>query len=274
VYADCGHGEEPTPSSWAARAKRAVDKGYGAIKFDIDRIDPERFGEPFHVARHGRQRWTQGQPHRLCTGEIDLIVSLVTGVRDAIGPSIDLALDCHWSYSPRDAISLARELEPFRLMWLEDPTPPDNVPALKRVTDASPVPICSGENHYTRHGFREMLTSQAVDIVQPDIPKAGGLLEAKKIADLADIYYVPLAAHNVSSPIGTLAACHACASMRNFAILEFHGQDVAWWDELFIGHHPMIEEGAIRLPESPGLGVELNEAVAREHLSPRSAFFE
>lgn len=273
VYADCGHGDAPTPSSWASRARAAVAGGFGAIKFDIDRIDPERFGESFHVARARQARWSQAQPHRLSNEEQDLIVGLVAAVREAIGPSIDLALDCHWSYSPRDAISLARELEPFRLMWLEDPTPPDNVSALKRVTDASPVPICSGENHYTRHGFREMLTSQAVDIVQPDIPKAGGLLEAKKIADLADVYYIPVAAHNVSSPIGTLAACHACASMHNFTVLEFHGQDVDWWDDLFVGGHPMIERGHIRLPDRPGLGIELNEEIARQHLSSGSSFF-
>jgi galactonate dehydratase len=118
-----------------------------------------------------------------------------------------------------------------------------------------------------------MLTTQAVDIAQPDIPRAGGLLEAKKIADLADTYYIPVAAHNVSSPVGTLAACHACASMRNFAILEFHGQDVEWWDDLFIGRHPMIEDGYIALPDGPGLGIELNEAVARNHLSSSSSLF-
>ena len=274
IYADCGHGEEPTPASWATRARQAVAQGFGAIKFDIDRIDPRRFGAAYHVsATTMRHRGWQGQPHHLGNEELDLIVSLVGAVRAQIGAGVDLALDCHWSYGPRDAITLAQALEPFRLMWLEDPTPPDNVEALKRVTDSSPVPICSGENHYTRHGFREMITSQAVDIVQPDIPKAGGLLEAKKIADLADIYYIPFAAHNVSSPVGTLAACHACASMRNFAVLEFHGQDVSWWDDVFIGEHPMIEGGYITLPDSAGLGIELNEDVARAHLAEGSSFF-
>jgi L-alanine-DL-glutamate epimerase-like enolase superfamily enzyme len=274
VYADCGHGDEPTPQSWAARAEEAVSKGFRAIKFDIDRIDPARFGEPFHIGRSARARWSQGMPHRLAWGEVDLIIRLVGAVRDSIGPSVDLALDCHWSYSPRDAITLAKELEPFRLMWLEDPTPPDNVGALKRVTDASPVPICSGENHYTRHGMREMITSRAVDVIQPDIPKAGGLLESKKIADLADIFYIPVAAHNVSSPIATIAACHACASMHNFSVLEFHGQDVSWWDDLFVGDHPLIQDGHIQLPDGPGLGIDLNEDVARAHLASSSSFFE
>ncbi len=158
-------------------------------------------------------------------------------------------------------------------MWLEDPTPPENVEALKRVTDASPVPICTGENHYTRHGIRPLITEQAVDIVQPDIPKMGGLLEAKKVADLADIYYIPVAAHNVCSPIGTVAACHTCASMRNFSVLEFHGQDVEWWNEMLSGSGALIEDGYITLPDGPGLGVELNEALASAHLCEDSTFF-
>jgi L-alanine-DL-glutamate epimerase-like enolase superfamily enzyme len=182
-------------------------------------------------------------------------------------------VDCHWNYNTRDVITLARELESFKLMWLEDPTPPDNIEALKRVTDNSPVPICCGENHYTRHGLREMITTQAVDILQPDVPRVGGLLEAKKVADLADIYYIPFAAHNVSSPIATLAAAHVCASIRNFMIMEFHGQDVDWWDDLVVGD-PLIRDGYITLPDKPGLGLTLNDDVARAHVRPDSTFFE
>jgi L-alanine-DL-glutamate epimerase-like enolase superfamily enzyme len=272
IYADCGHGDEPTPASWAERARGAVAKGFTAIKFDVDNILPERFADPYHVGV-GRG-WLQGQQQPVSRAEMDLIVSLVGAVREAIGPAVDLAVDCHWNYNTRDVITLAHELAPFRLMWLEDPTPPDNIPALKRVTDNSPVPICCGENHQTRYGLREMIVTQAVDIVQPDVPRVGGLLEAKKVADLADIYYIPLAAHNVSSPIATMAACHACASMRNFAIMEFHGQDVSWWDDLVVGGGPLIRDGYITLPETPGLGIALNEEMARVHLREDSTFFE
>lgn len=272
VYADCGHGEAPTPAAWAERARRAVERGFRAIKFDIDNVDPARFAPPYHVGV-GRKGWLQGQQQPISNQEMDHILALVAAVREAIGPHVDLALDCHWNYNTRDVITLARQLEPFRLMWLEDPTPPDNVEALKRVTDASPVPICTGENHYTRHGLRPLITAQAADILQPDIPKMGGLLEAKKVADLADLYYMPVAAHNVCSPVGTLAACHACAGMRNFTVLEFHGQDVPWWGDLVEGG-PLIVDGAIALPSAPGLGVTLNEDVARAHLAEGSRFFE
>ena len=154
-----------------------------------------------------------------------------------------------------------------------DPTPPDNVEALKRVTDASPVPICSGENHYTQQGLRSLVTSQAVDIVQPDIPKVGGLLEATKIGHLADLFYMQCAAHNVSSPIATVAAAHACASMRNFSIMEFHSQDVPWWRELVVEGDELLVDGYLRIPDRPGLGVRLNEEVAVSHLSPGATLF-
>jgi L-alanine-DL-glutamate epimerase-like enolase superfamily enzyme len=269
VYADCGHGAAPSPQAWAERALEAVERGFTAIKFDIDNVCPDQYCDRYHVNPGG---WLAGQQVPLSNRELDHMLALLCAVRDAVGPHIDLAADCHWNYNTRDVIKMARALEPLRLVWLEDPTPPDNIEALKRVTDNSPVPICSGENHYTRHGLREMITTQAVDVLQPDIPKVGGLLEAKKIADMADIYYMPVAAHNVCSPIGTMAACHACASMRNFSVLEFHAQDVLWWDSLVDGG-PMIENGYITLPDKPGLGLELNEDVARAHLAATSSFF-
>jgi L-alanine-DL-glutamate epimerase-like enolase superfamily enzyme len=270
VYADCGHGAVPEPGAWAERAIEGVSRGFSAIKFDIDNVCPEQFIDRYHVNSSG---WLACQQAPLSNRELDLMLALLCAVRDAVGPHIDIAVDCHWNYNTRDVIRMAQAFAPLRLCWLEDPTPPDNVEALKRVTDNSPVPICSGENHYTRHGLREMITTQAVDVLQPDIPKVGGLLEAKKIADMADIYYMPLAAHNVCSPIGTMAACHACASMRNFSVIEFHAQDILWWDDLVDGG-PVIENGYITLPEKPGLGLELNEDVAQAHLSRFSSFFE
>ena len=272
LYADCGRGDAPTPSAWRERARAAVDRGFRAIKFDIDNVDPARFAEPGHVTA-GEPGWLTGQQRPLSAREIDLVVELVGAVRDEVGSQIDLALDCHWNYNVRDAIALANALATFRLLWLEDPTPPDNVEALKRVTDASPVPICSGENHYTQQGLRSLVTSQAVDIVQPDIPKVGGLLEATKIGHLADLFYMQCAAHNVSSPIATVAAAHACASMRNFSIMEFHSQDVPWWRELVVEGDELLVDGYLRIPDRPGLGVRLNEEVAVSHLSPGATLF-
>jgi L-alanine-DL-glutamate epimerase-like enolase superfamily enzyme len=105
--------------------------------------------------------------------------------------------------------------------------------------------------------------------------KTGGLLETKRIADLASLYEVPVAPHNISSPLGTMASCQVCATMPNFMVLEFHGQDVPFWGDLITGvPKPLIQNGEIRIPESPGLGVELNEGVAREFSKPGEGFFD
>ncbi|HEX5498477.1 MAG TPA: enolase C-terminal domain-like protein, partial [Thermomicrobiales bacterium] len=113
---------------------------------------------------------------------------------------------------------------------------------------------------------------QAVEIIAPDIPKMGGLLEAKRVADMADVYYMPVAPHNVASPIGTVAAAHLCAAMANFLVIEFHAHDVPWWGDLVDGEPP-IRDGFIHLGGAPGHGLTLNEDVARAHLKPGSSFF-
>lgn len=269
IYADCGHGNEPTPESWGERAKATVARGFTAIKFDID--NPKSFVDPYYISKSG---WFEGNAKPVSNVELDLMTSLLGGVREAIGYEIDLAVDCHWSYTPRDAIRMAEAFAPLRLYWLEDPTPPDNIEALKKVTDRSPVPICSGENHYTRHGMRNMIITQAVDILQPDVPKMGGLLEAKKVSDIAELYYIPIAMHNVCSPIGTMACCHVAAAIHNFTLLEFHAIDVEWWDNLLLGQGSLIQDGYISLRDNPGLGIEVNEDVARAHLAKGSTFFE
>jgi len=272
IYLDTGGGGKPEVEAWIKQAKRGLGLGFTALKFDTPFPPEAREPSAGDKRKQSVSRFVRGEK-RLRYKTIDLIVKLMGAVREAVGPDTDLALDCHWSYPARDAITLARELEPVRLMWLEDPTPPDNIEALKRVTDSSPVPICSGENLYTRHGFRTMITTQAVDIIQPDIPKVGGLLEAKKIADLADIYYTPMAVHNVSSPVATIAACHVCTTIKNFQIMEFHCSDVAWWNDVVVTDAPIIEDGFVTPPDRPGLGYELNEEVARAHLVKGGSWF-
>ena len=149
-------------------------------------------------------------------------------VRDELGPDIDFGVEAHWKYDVRDAIQMAKAIEPVKPMWLEDPVPPGNPEAMARVTHAVDVPICTGENLYTRDGFRRLIELQGCDIVHLDIPKSGGLLEAKRIHDLADNYYIATAAHNPASPVGTIASCHAAASMRDFRVHEL-ARYIDWW---------------------------------------------
>ena len=129
------------------------------------------------------------------------------------------------------------------------------------------VPVCTGENLYAREGFRRLIELNGCDIIHIDIPKSGGLLESKRIHDMADNYYIPTAAHNPASPVGTIASAHAAASMRNFRIHEL-AKYIDWWQDLVIHDGPIIEKGYHVIRDKPGLGIELNPDVAKAHLAP------
>jgi L-alanine-DL-glutamate epimerase-like enolase superfamily enzyme len=206
---------------------------------------------------------------------IDHMVSSIGAVHDAVGSDTDIAVDCHWRYNAGDVVKVARELEPFRLLWLEDPVPPNNTAALKEVSLKVRVPIATGENLFLFEGFQEIIAQHALSVVTPDLQKVGGLSVAQDIAQFADIHSMPVAPHNISSPLGTLAAAHFCASVPNFLALEFHASEVPFWDDLVVGlPKPLIQGGFIKVPENPGLGITLNEEVARRYARPREPFFE
>ena len=251
IYADCHAGETDEPESWAEKAKSIRDLGYTALKFDID--TPEHWNADFNRC--------------LSNTEISTQAEKVAAVRDAVGDNVDIAIDCHWKYSPRDALKLADALQEYALLWLEDPIPPGNVDAMRKVTARSPVPICTGENLYLKYGFKELIENQATDIVSPDIPKVGGISEFKRIAEMADTYFMPVAPHNVSSPVATMAGVHACASISNFLVLEVHHLGrVPWWGDLVRGEKPLIKDGYMTVTEKPGLGLELDEKEVSKHL--------
>ncbi len=169
------------------------------------------------------------------------IVHGMETVRETLGPDTDFAVECHWRYDTQDVIRLARELEPVKPMWLEDPVPPDNIEAMQRVTQSIAIPVCTGENLYGRQGFRKLIEMQACSGVHIDVPKSGGLSESKKISDLADLYYIWTACHNPASPVGTIASCHAASAMREFRIHEL-AKWVDWWPDLVIREGPFWGE--------------------------------
>jgi L-alanine-DL-glutamate epimerase-like enolase superfamily enzyme len=136
------------------------------------------------------------------------------------------------------------------------------------VTESTSTPILAGENVTRVEGFVPFLTQQAIDLVAPDIQKCGGLLELRKIAALADAFDVPVAPHNISSPVGTMASVHVCATVPGAFALEWHAREVDWWDDLHTGSDPLIEDGVIAVPEEPGLGIDLDYDVVSEHLAP------
>lgn len=270
IYADCHAGATPDPESYAEKARNVVAAGFTALKFDLDTPNP--YTLDITDDPHPRRRWFEPFNRVIGSEELRWMVDVVRAVRAAVGPSIMVGMDAHWKFGVNDAIRLAQALEPFDLLWLEDPVPPENIEAQRHVTHSTRTPICTGENLYRGQGFRELIEKQAARIIAPDIPKMGGLLEAKKVADHADLYYIPLAPHNVASPIGTVAAGHVCAAMKNFLVMEFHAADVPWWGDLTDGGGAIVD-GFIHLTDAPGHGLTLNEDVARAHLKPGSSFF-
>ncbi|ABG03521.1 Mandelate racemase/muconate lactonizing enzyme-like protein [Rubrobacter xylanophilus DSM 9941] len=266
LYADCNAGtvdaaahhiegglfEEGSNEEYIAVAREAVERGFDAIKLDVDDITG-----PLH-----RDFWNGAISPR----EHEAMVARVAAVREAVGPEVEVAIDMHGRFDIPSSIRFARAMEPFGLLWLEEPTPPENLDALAEVRRSTSTPICAGENVYTRFDFRELFAKRAVDYVMPDVAKCGGLAEAKRIANLAELDYIPFAPHNVSSPVGTVAAAHVCAAVSNFAVLEWHAIDMPHWED-FVRYPggPVIREGHIELTEEPGLGLELDEEAAFEH---------
>lgn len=259
LYADCHAGETNDPQAYADKALEVIEEGYSAVKFDVDHSGVEELD---------RYNWTASAK------EMTHIINLIQATREAIGYEIDLAIDCHGQFDLPSAITLAKAVEDLRLLWLEEPVPVENIDALIQVRASTSTVICTGENHYTRFEFIELLQRQATDIIMPDLAKAGGIMEAKRIAEIADAYYVPVAPHNVSSPLGMMAACHVMASVPNFLLLEFHGREISWWEDLCDGDKPYIEGGWMTVSERPGIGVELNDDAAKALLWNGDTYFD
>jgi len=199
----------------------------------------------------------------------------VAAAREAVGPKIDICCDMHGRYDLTTGKRVAKELEPLKLMWLEEPIPAENVDAYKYITQSTSTPICTGENVYLAHGFRPLLEVNAVDIIMPDLQKAGGLGEAQRIANLASLYYVPFAPHMVASYLGAMASSHVCAAVPNFMILEwqiyFHTNPM--YKEIVSYEGEMVVDGFIPLSEKPGIGVEINEEGLKKYADEDMPFF-
>ncbi|MGH7866322.1 MAG: enolase C-terminal domain-like protein, partial [Candidatus Dormibacteraceae bacterium] len=196
-------------------------------------------------------------------------------LRDALGDDIDIAVHCHWEFDWIDALELARAVALIKPMWLEDPMPPDYSESWSKLTQESPVPILTGENLYKREGFVPFILNQGCHKIQIDIPKAGGLLESKKIADLAALFYLPVCAHNAASPLGSIASAHAAAAIRDFRAHEFSlgTFPLEAWEKVVVYDGPIIQDGKYRILDKPGLGVELNEDYVRSLLPPEEQWW-
>jgi len=251
AYANAWYRVERTPEEFHAAAQKVIARGYKALKFDP-------FGSGYYELDRAEKR---------------RVVALVEAVRDAIGPDTEMLIEMHGRFNPATAVEMARELAPYKPGWIEEPIPPDNLAALKKVSDAvAPlgIPVATGERLNTLHDYRPLLEMQAADILQPDITAFGGLSFAKKLAAWADTYYMLVAPHNVGGPVSTAAALHFAASTPNFTIQEFFNDFANPEIMQATPGCPPVVDGYFSLPEGPGLGVTLDEDFIAAH--PRQDF--
>ena len=263
VYCDTAlyQTNNPKPADFAAAAKKSKDMGFNAIKFDLDQA-----GDP---GKYDRYNWTASPM------ELRRMVDQMSAAREAVGPDVDICVDMHGRYDAPTGERVAKLMEPLNLMWLEEPIPAENPEAYKKITDSTSTPICAGENHYLAYGFRRLLEIGAVDIVMPDLQKAGGLGEGQRIANLANLYYVPFAPHMVASFLGAMACAHVCASVPNFMVMEwqsyFHTQPM--FKDIVKYEGEWVDKSFITVSNKPGIGVDLNEEGMKKHANPNMPFF-
>jgi galactonate dehydratase len=242
VYVDgFFRGADYNPEEYIGKAREAVAQGYTALKMDVD--DPLKS--------------SMGLNRSISLSDIQLTVDMVAAVREAVGSGVDLAIDAHGAFDVNTAIKLGKKLTPYDLLWFEDPVPQWNLAAVAKVAHEVDVPVCTGELLRTRYEFRELFERQAAEIIMPDIARTGGILEMKKIAAMADTYYIPIAPHNMVGPVATMASMHLCAAVPNFLVLEYQLGDVPWINDLISSPIP-IKNGYLELPTESGLGIELN----------------
>jgi galactonate dehydratase len=193
------------------------------------------------------------------------IAAFFAAAREAVGPDIHLMVDCHGRFNTANAIRLCEVLADYDLLFIEEPVPPENVEALKMVSSRSPVPVAAGERWSTIYDARRFLASQAVAVAQPDVVNCGGLMQAKKMAAMAEAEYISFAPHNPNGPVATVANLHLAASIPNFLILETIGseEDKALQSQV-IDPPLRFEDGCLLLPNGPGLGARLNEEACKQ----------
>ena len=241
IYVNGWFAGAKTPEEFGEKAKAAVQRGVTAMKWDP-------FGKAYL---------------ELSNKELDRALACVAAVREA-APDADLLIEGHGRFDVPTGIRIAKELEPFRPMFFEEPVPPDNLEALKAVREKSPVPIAAGERLYTLRAFKDLFEQRAADFIQPDVSHAGGIMELRKIAAAAEAYYIPFAPHNPSGPVANAATLQLAACCPNFTILEIMYSDVTWRADV-TNEALTYADGCLEIPDKPGLGIELDEAACLAH---------
>ena len=275
------------PQEFALRMKGRVEKGFTIMKMDIGiglikdipgtLTNTSPWGE---MRGWSRERGTYGltmHPFtrvQITEKGIEEMVKYVAAMRETIGWEIPVGIDHLGHMGVNSMIRLGRAFEPYNIAWLEDLIPWQYTDQWKEISRSIEVPTLTGEDIYLKEGFRDLIEQRAVDIVHPDPVSAGGYLETKKIGDYAQEHGIPMALHHASSPITFMGCVHTAAATENFIALEHHSVDKSWWEDLVTGlDKPLVKEGYVELPDKPGVGLELNEEVVKEHLHQGEELF-
>lgn len=239
-----------------AQAVKAKPNGITAHKFEGPRLKPgdNPGGDPSNRV--------------LSTLELRKIRQGWENCREALGFEHDLMVHCHWQYDLRTSLELARAVESIKPLWLEDPLPVAYSESWKRLTETSPVPICTGENWMRRADALPFVVNSAIDILHIDLRNSGGFLESKRLADLCDLYSLPIANHNTGSIVYSMAAVTWGSSIRDYLGLETVFFEGGWMDDIIVHDQPLCRGGFVEVPNGPGLGIQLNPDAVKAHLAP------
>lgn len=267
------------PKVYGERMKARFEHGYTWLKMDlgiglVENI-PGCLSRPAGVTQR-----SSGTTQHMFTGMeltdkgVELMADYVGKVREVVGMDIPLAADHFGHIGVNSCIKLGKALQKYNLAWLEDMIPWMHTDLWKQITDAVDIPTLTGEDIYLKEPFIELCKSHAVDIIHPDLATSGGLLETKKIGDAAMEYGHAMAMHFAGTPVSFMANLHCAAATENFLVLEFHSEDVPWWEDMVTGiKKPIVEKGFAAVPDTPGLGIELVPEVIKQHLEPGSEYF-
>lgn len=243
AYANGWYRGPRTPESFAEKAKVVAQRGYTALKFD-----------PFGSAWRTLSRY-----------DFDLSIDIIRSVRDAVGDRVDLLIEGHSRFNVATAVELAREMEPFRPAWFEEPVPHTNTNAMVEVARRSPVPVATGESFSNKQQFADLLKYDAVSIYQPEPLNLGGLFATRKIADMVDAHYGMIAPHSAQGPVCSAACAQLNASLPNFLIHEIFDEFNEEWEKDIVINGVHVVDGYIEISERPGLGIDLNFEEIEKH---------
>jgi len=269
-YADTTESDDP--KIYGQRLKARKEQGFTWLKMDLG-VDlvantPGALTRPAGAPVTGGDRLQHMFTGMELTEKgIDMMAEFVATVREYVGMDIPLAADHFGHIGVNSCIRLGKGLTKYNMAWLEDMVPWQYTELLKEIKQAIDIPLLTGEDIYLKEGFLELCRNHAVDIIHPDLATSGGILETKKIGDMAQEYGVPMAMHFAGSPVACMAGVHCAAATENFLVMENHSVDVPWWSDLVEGvEKPIVNHGFITVPEKPGLGVTLNDEVMKQHL--------